>query len=118
VRTVTELHSPQSLHLIIRDAARAVERARREDPTALKEISDSTNGDPFRVLISTVLSHRTKDPTTAAASSRLFARYPDARRLSEANTRTISRLIKPVGLYRTKAKNVKRLAKIILGEYK
>jgi len=118
VRTVTELHSPQSLHRIIRDAAKAVERARREDPTALKEISDSTNGDPFRVLISTVLSHRTKDPTTAAASSRLFARYPDARRLSEANTRTISRLIKPVGFYRTKAKTVKRLAKIILGEYK
>jgi len=118
VKTATELHSPQSLHRIIRDAAKAVERARREDPTALKEISDSTNGDPFRVLISTVLSHRTKDPTTAAASSRLFARYPDARRLSEANTRTISRLIKPVGFYRTKAKTVKRLAKIILGEYK
>ncbi len=118
MKTATELNSPQSLHRIIRDAAKAVERARREDPTALKEISDSTNGDPFRVLISTVLSHRTKDPTTAAASSRLFTRYPNALKLSEANTRTISRLIKPVGFYKTKAKTVKRLAKIILGEYK
>ena len=107
-----------AVHRIIRDAAQAVEKARREDPTALQEISDSTNGDPFRVLISTVLSHRTKDPTTAAASSRLFAKYPNARELSNGNARTIARLIKPVGFYRTKAKTVKRLARIILESYK
>ncbi len=118
MRTVTDIRSPQSVHRIIRDAARAVERARKDDPTALQEISDSTNGDPFRVLISTVLSHRTKDPTTAAASSRLFAQYPDAHTLSEGNTRTISRLIKPVGFYKTKARTVKRIARIILDQYK
>ncbi len=118
MRLPSSLHSPQTVHRIIRDAALAVEKARRDDPTALREISDSTNGDPFRVLISTVLSHRTKDPTTAAASSRLFARYPDPPSLSEANTRTISSLIRPVGFYKTKAKTVKRIARIILSEYK
>ncbi len=112
------LQSPKAVHRIIRDAARAVEEARREEPTALQEISDSTDGDPFRVLISTVLSHRTKDPTTAAASSRLFAKYHNARELSDGNTRTIARLIKPVGFYKTKAKTVKRLARIILESYK
>ncbi len=109
--------TPQSVHKIIRDAAAAIEQVRKQNPTALQEISDSTDGDPFRVLISTVLSHRTKDPTTAKASSRLFAKYRNARELSKGDSRTIARLIKPVGFYRTKARTVKKLAKIILESY-
>lgn len=115
--TITELRSTGALHQLIKDAASAVNKARKEDPTALQEISDSTDGDPFRVLIGTVLSHRTKDPVTAKASSRLFAAFPDARKLSKANVRTVSRLIKPVGFYKTKAKTVKKLARIILEQY-
>ena len=110
--------SSRELHQIIREAANAIRKARREDPTALQEISDSTDGDPFRVLIATILSHRTKDPVTALASSRLFAKYPKAIQLAKANTRTIARLIKPVGFYNTKAKTVKRVARIILEKYK
>ena len=112
------LHSSRELHRIIEDAARAIEKARRENPTALQEISDSTNGDPFRVLIATILSHRTKDPVTALASSRLFAKYPRPTQLAKADTRTIARLIKPVGFYNTKAKTVKRVTRIILEKYK
>ena len=118
MQTTTNLHSPQVVHRIIQDAAKAVEKARRENPTALQEISDSTNGDPFRVLIATVLSHRTKDPVTALASSRLFAKFPNAKQLAEGNTRTIARLIKPVGFYNTKARTVKRIAQIILKDYR
>src|SRR5438552_129082 len=94
-----DLQSAGAIHRIIQDAAGAVDRARKDDPTALQEISDSTDGDPFRVLIATVLSHRTKDPVTALASSRLFARFPNVKSLAAANTRTVARLIKPVGLY-------------------
>ena len=115
--TVTELRSPQSLHRVIGDAALAVDRARKEDPTALQEISDSTNGDPFRVLIATVLSQRTKDRVTALASSRLFARFPDAPSLSKADVRTVSRLIKPVGFYKTKARKIREIAGIILDQH-
>src|SRR5690242_19750901 len=111
------LQSPKTLHVIIQDASHAIEKARKEDPTALQEISDSTNGDPFRVLIATVLSHRTKDQVTAMASTRLFARFRNAQQLARADPRTISRLIKPVGFYRTKGRTVKRLARIILKEY-
>ena len=111
-------YSPRKLHWIIQDAAHAIEKARREDPTALQEISDSTDGDPFRVLIATILSHRTKDPVTALASSRLFAKYPKPSQLAMADIRTIARLIKPVGFYNTKAKTVKRVARIILEKYK
>ncbi len=118
MQTTISLQSPRELHRIIIDASRAVEKARKEDPTALQEISDSTNGDPFRVLIATVLSQRTKDAVTAAASSRLFAKYPDPKDLAGGNTRTIARLIRPVGFYKTKAKAVKRIAQIILNDYR
>ena len=111
------LQSPKILHQIIQDASRAIEKARKEDPTALQEISDSTNGDPFRVLIATVLSHRTKDPVTAQASTRLFARYPGPKQLAKADTRTVSQLIRPVGFYRTKAKTIRKIARIILEKY-
>ncbi|HEY4657566.1 MAG TPA: endonuclease III [Candidatus Bathyarchaeia archaeon] len=114
---VTSLHSPQSVHRIISDASLAVDRARKDDPTALQEISDSTDGDPFRVLVATVLSQRTKDRVTALASSRLFTRYPDANSLSQANLRTVTRLIKPVGFYRTKARKIREIARIILSQY-
>jgi len=110
-------YSHRELHQIIRDAAHAIKKARREGPTALQEISDSTDGDPFRVLIATILSHRTKDPVTALASSRLFAKYPKPTQLAKADTRTIGRLIKPVGFYNTKARTVKRVARIILEKY-
>ena len=117
METTLAVQSPRELHRIIQDASHAVEKARREDPTALQEISDSTDGDPFRVLIATVLSQRTKDAVTAAASSRLFAKFPGPKDLASANSRTIARLIKPVGFYKTKAKAVKRIAQIILKEY-
>jgi len=99
------------------DASHAVEKTRKEDPTALQEISDSTDGDPFRVLIATVLSQRTKDEVTAVASTRLFQKYPGPKQLSKADTRTVAKLIYPVGFYKTKAKAIKRIAKIILAEY-
>src|SRR5437764_14293799 len=105
-----DLQSPKILHQIIQDASHAIEKARREDPTALQEISDSTDGDPFRVLIATVLSHRTKDPVTALASSRLFARFPNVKSLAAANTRTVARLIKPVGFYNPKPRSVKKIS--------
>jgi endonuclease III len=113
----TNLQSASAIHRIIQDAAGAVEKERKDDPTTLQEISDSTDGDPFRVLISTVLSHRTRDPMTALASSRLFARFPNVESLAAANSRTVARLIKPVGFYNTKARTVKKISKILLAKY-
>jgi len=117
MKTRIDLESPSAIHNIIRDASRAIDKAREDDPTALREISDSTDGDPFRVLIATVLSHRTKDEVTALASSRLFARFPDVKSLAVANTRTVTRLIKPVGFYNTKARTVKKISRILLERY-
>lgn len=73
---------------------------------------------PYKTLISTVLSSRTKDETTLKASKRLFRKAPDFTKLEKLDTKKISKLIYPVGFYKTKAKHLKSLSKIILTKYK
>ncbi|MBM3332867.1 endonuclease III [candidate division WOR-3 bacterium] len=70
--------------------------------------------DPFRILVSAVLSTRTQDPVTAAASARLFSRAADPRTLSHLNPTRIQKLIYPVGFYRTKARLLPRLARMLV----
>jgi endonuclease III len=60
-------------------------------------------GDPFRVLIGCILSLRTRDETTAEAAPRLFAQASTPQAMLRLSEEAISRLIYPVGFYRTKA---------------
>ena len=82
----------------------------------LDEMSSSDN-DPFRVLISCLLSLRTKDKVTGEASERLFklARTPKA--LSKLPTQKIESTIYPVGFYRVKAKRIRNLSRVILRKH-
>lgn len=73
---------------------------------------------PFRVLISTVLSSRTKDKVTAQASERLFLQAPNPQKLSLLTEEKIAKLIYPVGFYRVKSKNIRKIASILLNKYK
>jgi endonuclease-3 len=66
--------------------------------------------DPFKILVSTVLSLRTKDEVTMDASKRLFAIADTAGRLSTTPVRTIEKAIYPVGFYKTKARSIKKIA--------
>jgi endonuclease-3 len=70
--------------------------------------------DPFRVLVSTILSARTKDDVTARASARLFEVAADPRSVAALAPRRIERLIFPVGFYRTKARNLKAACRLLL----
>lgn len=69
---------------------------------------------PFRILISVLLSSRTKDPVTEKASERLFtvADTPDT--MAELPEDAIRRLIYPVGFYRKKAKNIGEICRILI----
>ncbi|MBN2536798.1 endonuclease III, partial [candidate division WOR-3 bacterium] len=73
--------------------------------------------DPFRVLVSCILSTRTQDPVTAAASERLLARAPDAAKLARLKPAAIERLIYPVGFYRTKAKLLPDVGRLLLDRW-
>lgn len=74
-------------------------------------------GFPFQTLISTVLSARTKDNTTAAASKRLFREFESVEKLAKANTKRIEKLIFPAGFYKTKAKRIITISRILSKDY-
>ena len=73
--------------------------------------------DPFRVLISCLLSLRTKDKTTSEASARLFALAHTPAALLKLSQRSIERAIYPVGFYRTKAKAIHAICRRLLEVY-
>ena len=77
---------------------------------AIEKISESQEEDPFHVLIATLLSARTQDATTHAASVRLFKRARTARTMARLTVEEIERLIYPVSFYRNKARFVKATA--------
>jgi endonuclease III len=74
--------------------------------------------DPYKTLVSTVLSSRTKDEVTLEASKRLFRKAPNIKALDLTSQPEIVNLIYPVGFYKTKSKHLKELAKIIIKNYK
>ena len=72
---------------------------------------------PFKILISTVLSLRTKDSTTELASHRLFAMADTPQKMLRLTASQIEKAIYPVGFYHTKAKNILRICAILLDKY-
>ena len=73
--------------------------------------------DPFKVLISCILSQRTKDEITREASRKLFRVADTPNKLLKLSEKKIANLIYPVGFYRQKAKKIKKLCKILLKKY-
>jgi len=71
-------------------------------------IAVQTN-DPFKVLVATILSARTKDETTAQAAARLFKKAETPEELAQLSTDQIEKLIHPVGFFRNKAKYLAQL---------
>ncbi len=67
--------------------------------------------DPFRTLAACLLSLRTRDPVTAAAAGRLFGRWPDAWALAGADPDEVAHCIRPVGMFRRKARGLKAVAR-------
>jgi len=85
--------------------------------TALKNESQKNERDPFRVLITTILSQRTRDENTRQASQKLFSRYHDVKSLSKANAKEVERLIHQSGFYRAKARSIIFVSKILVDCY-
>jgi endonuclease III len=73
--------------------------------------------DPFKILISCILSLRTQDKVTGEASERLFALASDPKTISSLNVSRIEKAIYPVGFYRVKARRIKALGRDITERY-
>jgi endonuclease III len=84
---------------------------------AMEKISAAYQSDPFKILIGTLLSARTQDATTHAASTRLFQAAPTAAAMAKLTVKQIERLIYPVGFYRNKARFVKATSDALLARF-
>jgi endonuclease-3 len=86
-----------------------------EDPSVTR-IARRTRS-PFSVLVSTVISARTKDEVTGAAAGRLFALAATPRGMARLPVARIEKAIYPAGFYRTKARSIRSLSRILDEEY-
>ena len=79
---------------------------------------EHTERDPFKVLVKTILSQRTRDENTDEASRRLFsAGYDTPEKLAKADPEDLYDLVKPAGMFRQKAERLIEVAKILLERY-
>jgi endonuclease-3 len=88
----------------------------RDGSTALAKIASKTE-DPFQVLISTILSQRTRDEMTEMASAQLFARYGTPAAIAAAPQADLVRLIRPVGFYNQKAVQIRKVSQALLDHH-
>jgi endonuclease III len=86
-------------------------------PTALKNLQIQEHGDPFKILIGTILSARTRDEVTTAVIKALFSRFKNPDELSRANLNDIKKRIKKIGFYNVKASRLKEVSQLIIKKY-
>jgi len=98
---------------IVTALARTVRRFR---PTAVGTVAQGTR-DPFQVLISCLISLRTKDQVTAEASARLFQLGHTPQAIAGLPERAIADSIYPAGFYRTKARTIKEICRTLLARH-
>ncbi len=85
--------------------------------TALKNLQTQEDGDPYKILIGTILSARTRDETTTNVIKMLFSKFKNPEELSRANLKEIKELIQKIGFYNVKAARIKEVSKILVDKY-
>ena len=87
-----------------------------KDPS-VTTVAERYKNDPWAVLVSTILSLRTKDEVTLKCSHALLAKAPTPQKLFALEEAAIAQLAYPAGFYRTKAANLKKIAGILLDTF-
>src|SRR5262245_2048931 len=108
------MQKPQNVERVMRTLGRAITGM---DLPAVEKISEAQAEDPFKILIATLLSARTQDATTHAASTRLFKRARTPRTMARLDVEEIETLIYPVSFYRNKARHVKGCCEELVERY-
>ncbi len=100
---------------IFDDIESSLSKTSQERPSVTKIGEEEST--PYRILVSTLISLRTKDNVTYAASKRLFDIAPTIDKLQLLSEETIANTIKPAGFYLRKASQLKSIADIIISQY-
>jgi endonuclease-3 len=83
-------------------------------PSATCELDFKT---PFQLLVATILSAQCTDKRVNMVTPTLFARWPDAQAMAEANPRELEEVIKSTGFFRNKAKSILGAARALCEDY-
>lgn len=100
---------------VMRRLAKAIDGL---DEPAVEQISKAQRGDPFQVLVATMLSAQTRDEVTHAASRRLFRAARTARAMLRLSRSRIERLIYPASFYRHKARHLKQTSRMLVDRHR
>lgn len=104
----------EQIHAAIRIVKREI---RRWQEPVVGVVAKQSDRDPFLILISTLLSLRTRDRTTREAGDRLFAMARTPATMLKLPLKKLERAIYPVGFYRTKAKAIHQICRRLIDEY-
>jgi endonuclease III len=85
--------------------------------TALRGLQMEEQDDPFKILIGTILSARTRDENTTKVVKKLFARFAKPEDIASADIDEIKMLIRSIGFYNVKAKRIKQVSQIIVSKF-
>jgi len=106
-----------SIGTVLKKIDKMVASSKDKRATALAELKEAEAGNPFKILIGTVLSHRTRDESTSKATERLFEVYDTPEKLANADVRKVKGLIRSVGFYNMKSRSVIRVAKQVVEDF-
>ena len=105
------------MDLIIKKMEEALYREKPPRLTALRGLQQEEQNDPFKILIGTILSARTRDENTTKVVNRLFSRFKNPQELAAADIKELKELIHSIGFYNVKAARIKQVSQIILEKF-
>jgi endonuclease-3 len=94
-----------------------LERLAQEYPGTAEELCELDHANPFQLLVATILSAQTTDVNVNKVTPALFARYPTAEDLANADLGEVEELIHSTGFYRSKAKSVVGMASALVERF-
>ena len=106
-----------SIKRILKRMEAALQATKPPRITALESLRLEEGTDPFKILIGTILSARTRDESTTKIVHDLFLRFKNSKELADANLEEIKEIIRSIGFYNVKAKRIQDVARIITHKY-
>jgi len=109
----------QQIFLNCMDEKRALKQINfmRKNSGRMRLAAESWVSD-FEIIISIILSARTRDEVTISVAKELFEKYPNAKRLANAKTKDVEKIIKPINFYKNKTKYIINCSKMISKDFK
>ena len=106
------------MSIILKKMERVLSREKKlQRLTALRGLQMEEQDDPFKILIGTILSARTRDENTTKVIKKLFARFMTPDDIASADIEEIKNLIRSIGFYNIKAKRIKQVSQIIVNKF-